>query len=195
MKSTTILLLACMFMLSCGQNKEADAQPVDATQQTEDALPESDTDTPEAENEAESESSVTSAPCEAMDITDQIQAMGQEVVAAYEQGDAEALANFFTDDAQAFQPNSGIVEGKENIRDFWQAMLDVGAARYEMSISSATAMGQVGHAIGSSQLYLADDVLLDEAKFVLILQKVNGQWKIQTDIWNSNMPCVSAPAE
>ena len=189
MKSTTILLLACLLMLSCGQNKEADAQPVDAAQQTEDALPESDTDTPEAENEAETESSAASAPCEAMDITDQIQAMGQEVVAAYEQGDAEALANFFTDDGQAFQPNSGIVTGKDNIRDFWQAMLDVGAERYEMSISSAKAMGKVAHAVGSSQLYLADDVLLDEAKFVLILHKVNGQWKIQTDIWNSNMPC------
>ena len=55
-------------------------------------------------------------------------------------------------------------------------------------------MGQVGHAVGSSRLYLVDDTLLDEAKFVLILKKVNGQWKIQTDIWNSNMPCpVEAP--
>lgn len=179
MRSLTILLIACGFLISCGQNQPAETEEVIETESTVETQTE----------EAETETSMEAVPCQAMDITDQIQAMGQEVVNAYHQGDAKALANFFTDDAQAFQPNSGIVEGKENITDFWQAMLDVGAARYEMNISSATGMGKTGHAVGSSRLYLEDDILLDEAKFVLILKKVGGQWKIQTDIWNSNMPC------
>lgn len=183
MRSLTILLIGCGFLISCGQNQPTETQSAVKTKGTR-TQPE----------ETATKTSIESVPYQSMDITDQIQAMGQEVTQAYEQGDAEALANFFTEDAQAFQPNSGIVEGKENIRDFWQALLDVGVARYQMNIRSATHMGQVGHAVGSSRLYLEDDTLLDEAKFVLILKKVNGQWKIQTDIWNSNMPCpVEAP--
>jgi|GEM_PF-2996159 len=188
MKSLTILLFCGLLTLSCGQNKEAEAQPADVAPNTTEAAPEADAAAPDAETETEAKAPATN---NATNIKNDIDAMATAIMLAYADKDAEALADFFTDDAEAYQPNASIVTGRENIRDFWQAMIDVGADRFDMTIKEAVGMGSVGHAKGVSSLYIEEDQLIEETKFVVLLKKVSGHWKIQTDVWNSNMPCVS----
>ena len=63
----------------------------------------------------------------------------------------------------------------------------------QITDSEAYAEGDVGYKIGTFIMTTADGSVLDEGKYTEIWRRLNGQWMLHRDMFNSNLPV--PPAE
>ena len=131
---------------------------------------------------------------ELVDATAEFDALNKAFGDDFNNGDPEAIANRYTADAKLMPPNSGIIEGKENIAAFWQGVMDAGVAKVELYSTDSNTYGDIALDIGGAKLYTADGALIDEVKFIVNYKKVDGKWMMHQDIWNSSTT-LPAPAE
>jgi uncharacterized protein (TIGR02246 family) len=115
----------------------------------------------------------------------EIDAVNAKWVEFFNKSDFAGVASLYTEDATAFPPGSGIVKGRPAIGTMWKNMaekvtdpqlitLDVkplgpSAAR-EIGTFSLTTKGQAPEEI--------------TGKYVVVWEKVGGDWKLAADIWN-----------
>ena len=112
--------------------------------------------------------------------------------AAFNAGDARALASLYSDDATLMPPNQSMVSGRLEIQTWFerafQRLRSVRIVPIESKIVGDQAF-QVGtftsraKSIEGSSSVQEPDVGVT-AKYVLILKSCAGEWKIQYDIWN-----------
>jgi len=55
-------------------------------------------------------------------------------------------------------------------------------------VIEATITGDVGYRVGRYELKAPDGAPLDRGKYIEIWHKIDGEWKIGNDIWNSDLP-------
>jgi ketosteroid isomerase-like protein len=104
---------------------------------------------------------------------------------AYDSGNVDAIAAVYTEDCVLMPPNAELGSGKEYIRTTFQGMLDAGLAG-EIATLEAAAAGGVGYHAGTYALYAPDGSVVDRGKFIEGWKKVDGEWKIDHDIYNSD---------
>jgi uncharacterized protein (TIGR02246 family) len=112
---------------------------------------------------------------------------------AYATGDADALANQFTEDAIVMPPNGDAITGRAAIREFWVASMAFapgGGITTEENGSS----GDLAYERGSYVAEGPDGAHLDHGKYLSIWKLVDGEWKIYRDTWNTSMPAPEADA-
>lgn len=132
------------------------------------------------------------ATVEPVDITSDIQALNQIFQQAFLDGDAAGVAARYTEDGVLYPPNSSPVKGQSAIQSFWQGAIDGGLSPREMTTVKATAYGDYAVEIGTVKLYVGDQ-MVDEAKFMVHWKKVDGEWKMYEDIWNTSLPLPPPP--
>ena len=108
--------------------------------------------------------------------------------ADFGRGDSKALAAKYTEHGQMFPPNEKIIEGREAIQAYWQAAIDGGIKGVELKTSEVWGLGETVAETGAYSLTGKDGESLDEGKYVVIWQRVDGHWKLHRDCWNSNKP-------
>ena len=105
-------------------------------------------------------------------------------VAASNAGDAEALAELYTDDALLLPPDHEPVRGREAIGAYWSHGTDQGL---EVTTLSVEVDGGLGYLVGRYQLPATDEEPADSGKYVMCLKRQrDGSWKLTADIWNQN---------
>ena len=126
-----------------------------------------------------------------MPISDSIQAEMQKVNALFgetvvKERNFAALDQVYTVDARILPPGADLIEGRENIKGFWQA------AVAGMNIQDAKLVSVNAHLAGDSiievgraKLFLPDGQSA-EVKYVVEWKQESGAWKWHTDIWNMN---------
>jgi uncharacterized protein (TIGR02246 family) len=114
-----------------------------------------------------------------------IQKLEDQWGAAFNKGDAAAVAAMYTDDAYVLPAGAPVVHGRDDIQKFW------GAAMQQLSDVKCTAvdvkpLGRSGaREIGTCSFKTKGATPQDGAlKYAVVWQKVNGQWMLNTDIWN-----------
>ncbi len=141
----------------------------------------------------------TPSPTKPMNITEEIQALNDKFAEAFNSGDAAAVTARYTADGKLYPPNSEVIEGQKAIEAYWQGGMDAGLTGVELTTVSATAYGDIAYEIGKADIFAGDGQLVDKSKFMVIWKKVDGEWKMHEDIWNSSMPlpapATEAPAE
>lgn len=125
------------------------------------------------------------------DVKSEIEKVNAEFVAAYNNGNAKALATNYTENAKLYPSNSDVIEGTQAIEGFWNAVMKMGIKRAQMETVSAESVGNIAVEEGQYKLFVEGDMVVDQGKYIVTWQKVDGQWKITRDIWNTNNP---APA-
>ena len=109
-------------------------------------------------------------------------------VDAYNQNDWKALSALFTQDAIMMPPFSAAVHGRDEIAA-WEAQNENGF-RIALDIQNIEISDATAYVRGRSCLYVPvgdSDYGVDVGKFVGIRKKQqNGEWLIQTDIFNSD---------
>jgi uncharacterized protein (TIGR02246 family) len=121
-------------------------------------------------------------------IDEDIAAAVEKFLSAFNSGNAAGVAMMYAEEAKIMPPNSEIVTGREAIQGFWQAVLDMGVAKAALKIVEAEKHDDTAIEIGLYELSAANDQVLDKGKYVVIWKKVEGEWKMHRDIWNSNLP-------
>lgn len=117
-----------------------------------------------------------------------IEAQNQKFGAAIQKGDAAAIAALYTTDAEALPPNAEAVSGRDAIQKFWQSVIDSGIASAKLTTRDVQSAGDWAWESGEYALAGKDGAALDHGKYVVIWKRVQGQWHLHRDIWNSNQP-------
>jgi ketosteroid isomerase-like protein len=106
----------------------------------------------------------------------------------YNAGDLEAVVALYTPDGCRMPPNQEAVHGRDAILAQLKAGKDRGAANVKIAVTGAESNGDLGYGTGTYVVTGADGSHLDHGKWMLVSKKVNGTWKTECDIFNSDMP-------
>jgi ketosteroid isomerase-like protein len=105
--------------------------------------------------------------------------------------DDSAVAAIYAADAVLLPPNEPAVTGSSAIRQYWAALWPLNASLTitpgSVKISQAGDMAWEGGTWTYSAPSPAGPVA-DNGKYLVVWHKVNGEWKVAQDIWNSNNP-------
>jgi uncharacterized protein (TIGR02246 family) len=127
-------------------------------------------------------------------VRETIQAKDKAWADAAVAGDATAIAQQYAADAIVLPPGSPRATGNEAIQELftgWLAEAPISSATLDSDVITVAAAGDYAHAVGTYTMSgTAPDgsEWSDQGKYLAVWKNVDGDWKIVTDIWNSDTP-------
>lgn len=130
-------------------------------------------------------------PASAEKDKETITAMSAARAKAFNEGNAEAIAIHFTDNAKLMAPGKPAATGKASVQQYYQSIFDEYNTKLESHYEEVEVSGSMAYGRGFAKVILfpkkGGDSLVSTAKYLNILQKQNdGTWKTTHDIWNGN---------
>ena len=100
------------------------------------------------------------------------------------------IANLYAPDGRLMPPNARAAVGREAVRAAWTGMFGTPGfaltfAPGEVRVANA---GDMACDIGTWQRPDPDGKVADHGKYVVVWRKLQGQWKVVADIFNSDRP-------
>ena len=107
--------------------------------------------------------------------------------AAFNKGDAAAVAALYTEDAYVLPPGSAMVKGRAAIEAFWrqaaQQMTDAKLTTVDVLPLGRSAAREIGTVTLKTKSQPPQEVV---GKYVVVWRKIGREWKLATDIWNTD---------
>lgn len=128
------------------------------------------------------------------DVRTQIESANSQFVAAFRRGDAAAVANSYTPEAQLLPAASDFVRGTAAIRTFWQGAIDQGVKDVTLETVEVHPFGDTAIEVGRYKLFAAGGAVADIGKYIVIWKNEGGNWKLHRDIWTTSQPAAVQPA-
>jgi uncharacterized protein (TIGR02246 family) len=121
--------------------------------------------------------------------TAQIQKLNDQWMAAFNKGDAAAVAAMYTIDAYVLPDGREMVKGRPAIEALWKQQM-AGATVEQITTLDVKPLGaNAAREIGTATMKTKDQPPQDVViKYAVVWQKEGGQWKLLQDIWNMNKP-------
>ena len=120
-----------------------------------------------------------------------IAAADVKFMAAFNRGDAAGVAALYTEQGQLLPPNADFMIGRQAIQAFWQGAMDMGIASAKIKILEVEGHGDTAIEVSEYTLHAQNGEELDAGKFIVIWKRVEGEWKLHRDIFNSSKPAQS----
>ena len=121
----------------------------------------------------------------------QIHEVNRQFMDAYGRGDAGAVAALYTEDGYLLAAGAPMVRGPEGIQQVLQGMMGMGVTGIELHSEELTVEGDTAYEVGTATVTIRppdQDPIQDPAKYVIIWKRVEGDWKLHVDIFNSDTP-------
>jgi len=120
-----------------------------------------------------------------------ITAMSEARAKAFNQGDAAAIASYFTEDAILMAPGEPPRVGPEQVEDYYQSIFDKYDTALQSYYNEVEVSGDLAYGRGTAEVQLypkgQDTVLTSVSKYLNILKRqADGTWKTTHDVWNGN---------
>ncbi len=128
------------------------------------------------------------APPAAQDSAE-IRALSGEWIAALNAGDVDTLVAMYSQDARVLPPNAELGQGHDAVRASFGGMIDAGLGG-TLETLELLAAGDVGYHVGTYTL-TAEGAEVDRGKFIEAWRRIDGEWKITNDIYNSDLPAAA----
>ena len=116
-----------------------------------------------------------------------IEKLNDAWTAAFNKGDAHAVAAMYAEDAYVLPPGSDIVKGRAAIEVFWrqaaQQMGDAKLTTLDVLPLGRNAAREIGTVTLKTKSQPPQEVV---GKYAVVWRKIGGRWKLATDIWNTN---------
>jgi uncharacterized protein (TIGR02246 family) len=107
--------------------------------------------------------------------------------AAFNKGDAAAIAALYTEDAYVLPPGSAMVKGRAAIEAFWrqaaQQMSDAKLTTVDVLPLGRSAAREIGTVRLKTKSQPPQEII---GKYVVVWRKIGRDWKLATDIWNTD---------
>ena len=116
-----------------------------------------------------------------------LQKLNDKFTAAFNKGDAAAVAAMYAEDAYVLPPGGEMVKGRSAIEAFWkQAAQQVGDAK--LVTVDVLPLGRRGaREIGTVTLETKGQPPQQlVGKYAVVWRQIRGRWLVATDIWNWN---------
>lgn len=127
---------------------------------------------------------------EAGDIS-KIKALSATRAKAFNEGNADVIANAFTETGVLMAPGTRSTTGREAVREYYQGIFDQYKTFLESGYEEVKVSGDLAYGVGFAKVKLVShsggDTLVSSAKYINILQRQHdGSWLTTHDIWNGN---------
>lgn len=127
-----------------------------------------------------------------------LEAKAAEFVAAFNAGNAEAVAAFYAPDAVVMPPDVPAVVGRDAIRASLEAMMGQmpPGSVFALRLGSVSANGPIAVERGewSSTMPGPDGASMEmRGKYLAEWHKIDGEWLMVSDIWNNDAPMPPTP--
>ncbi len=120
-----------------------------------------------------------------------IRQLDKKWVGAVARGDAATIAGLYTADGVFLTPNAPPVEGPEAIGEAWKGLMSLPnlSLNFRPTRIDVAASGDLATDIGTYDLAYSGESgrVTDQGSYVVVWKKVNGEWKVLADIFNSNL--------
>ena len=123
-----------------------------------------------------------------MSATEGINETNKLFMDAFSDGDAEKVAGFYTANCRFLPDNSHPVDGRANVQELLQSMMDGGVSSIELITCEVEDCGDTAVEVGRVVMRGGDDEILDDGKFIVIWKKEDDGWRLHRDIVNSSLP-------
>ena len=110
----------------------------------------------------------------------------------YNAGNLAGVVALYAPDGCRMPPNQEAARGSDAILANLKVGKDRGLATVKIVVTSADSSGDLGYGTGTYVVTGADGSHVDHGKWMLVSTKLNGTWKTQCDIFNSDMPLPSS---
>jgi len=111
-----------------------------------------------------------------------IQKSKDQLVAAFNKGDAAAFAQIYTEQAYLLPPDTPMVNGRAAIKNYWESGFKSGVKNLVLAPGKVDRFGDAAREIANFSFEGKDGKV--EGKYVGIWKAEYGAWKLDTDIWN-----------
>jgi len=116
-----------------------------------------------------------------------IQSLSDKFAQAFNAGDATAIAALYTEDAVILPPGAEMMKGRSAIQAFWQGateqLSDGKLTTTDVKPLGSEAAREIGTFSFRTKGLQPQEIT---GKYVVIWEKVGSDWKLATDIWNTN---------
>jgi uncharacterized protein (TIGR02246 family) len=116
-----------------------------------------------------------------------IEKLNDAWTAAFNKGDAATVAALYTEDAYVLPPGSAMVKGRAGIEAFWrqaaQQMTDAKLTTVDVLPLGRSAAREIGTVTLKTKSQPPQEIV---GKYVVVWRKVGREWKLATDIWNTD---------
>jgi uncharacterized protein (TIGR02246 family) len=120
-------------------------------------------------------------------VYDEIVAVEQAYMAAFEYGDARSMAKLYSEQAQLLPSNRGFVSGRQEIKQFWQGLMRLGIAVVKLETIEIDHSGHQAIEVGRYTIHTVDEEMIDYGKYLVVWQRQEAQWFIHRHIWTTSM--------
>ena len=115
----------------------------------------------------------------------EIDAANAKFMDFFNKGDFAGVASLYTDDATALPPGAAMVKGRDAIAAMWKSIAaqvaDPKLTALEVKPLGPSAAREIGTFSLKTKGEKPQDV---SGKYVVVWEKVGGDWKLAVDIWN-----------
>jgi len=118
-------------------------------------------------------------------------AINKQFADNFNSGNISAVAALFAEEAKLLPPNSPIIVGREGIQAFYQGGFDAGVVDARITMTVLNVLGDEAYQVGTYTnriLPEEGEAIVDSGKYVTILKREKGIWKINVGIFNSSLP-------
>jgi uncharacterized protein (TIGR02246 family) len=114
----------------------------------------------------------------------EIEAVNAKWTEFFNKGDFDGIAALYTEDATAFPPGSAMVKGRAAIGAMWKNIANQ-VSDPKVTTLDVKALGpSAAREIGTFSLKSKATTQELTGKYVVVWEKIGGEWKLAADIWN-----------
>jgi len=118
----------------------------------------------------------------------EIAAVNKKFCAYVANGDLDQLMTLYTEDARFIAPNADFFQGRDEIKGFFQAVLDMGIKEVGLSTNEVDLQGDTAIEVGTYELLVDGGAQADHGKFMVVWKKTSGEWQLHRDMINTSTP-------
>jgi uncharacterized protein (TIGR02246 family) len=117
-----------------------------------------------------------------------LQQLGMEWAAAEASNDIDAALSYMWEDAVMQPPNAPQIQGHEAIRSLYEQVTFESLDPGPLTVRASGDLAVIWSPRMTYTLVTPHGPLTDEAKFVAVWERRDGEWKVVENTWNSNLP-------
>jgi len=122
-------------------------------------------------------------PARSDDVRRAVDAGNRAFIAAFLRGDARAVADLYTEDAQVIAPGAPVARGRTAIAAAWQKAMDSGVKDIRLHTLDVEPSGDLACETGTVDI-VGKDGAVTKDRYVVVWKRTKGDWRLHRDIWN-----------